>query len=153
LTCLFLAPQAQRNGLHSTAALIYKAMFVVDPNLADDLASRRRYDAARAAVLAASAPRQNDLPLDDTDCTDWREQALLWLKHDLAAWKGRLKKGNVELRSTVRETLIRWQTDSEFASVRGPEALALLPDKERKAWSSLWQHVNSFLNEVQGGHP
>ena len=37
---------------------------------------------------------------------------------------------------------MRWQTDRDLASVRGPEALAQLPEKERKAWSALWEHVS-----------
>jgi tetratricopeptide (TPR) repeat protein len=153
MSCLLLATQAQRNGLHTTAALLYKAAFLADRNLANDLASRRRYDAARAAVLAASARRPDDLPLDDADRAGWRQEALLWLKKDLEAWKGRLKQGKVEVQATVRETLARWQTDNDMASVRGPEALARLPDKERKAWSKLWEQVSSLLNQVQGNHP
>jgi tetratricopeptide (TPR) repeat protein len=153
MTCLTLAPLARQQGLHVTAALLYKAMFLADPNLANDLASRRRYDAARAAVLAASARRPNDPPSDDADRTGWRDQALLWLKEDLAAWKGRLKNGKVEMQATIRETLMGWQTNRDLASVRGPEALAQLPENERKAWSALWEHVSSSLKQAKDDHP
>jgi tetratricopeptide (TPR) repeat protein len=153
MSCLTLAPQARQQGLHATAALLYQAMFFVDSNLANDLASSRRYDAACAAILASSSRRPDDQPVDEADRSAWRRQAFLWLTRDLAAWQRRLKSGKVEMQATIRETLMGWQTNRDLASVRGPEALAQLPEKERNAWSALWEQVSSSLKQEQGHHP
>ncbi len=34
-----------------------------------------------------------------------------------------------------------WQQDKDFAGVRGPKALARLPEAERHEWQKLWQDV------------
>jgi hypothetical protein len=39
--------------------------------------------------------------------------------------------------------------DSDFASVRGPEALGKLPEAERREWQELWSGVADTLARVQ----
>jgi hypothetical protein len=41
-------------------------------------------------------------------------------------------------------------TDAAFAGVRGPEALARLPETECRPWQQLWDEVASMLAKVEG---
>jgi hypothetical protein len=38
--------------------------------------------------------------------------------------------------------------DADLSSIRDAEALARLPEDERKAWRELWADVESILNRV-----
>jgi hypothetical protein len=38
-----------------------------------------------------------------------------------------------------------WQVDAAFKDVRGPEALAKLPEAERQPWQELWADVAATL--------
>ena len=42
----------------------------------------------------------------------------------------------------MQQRLREWQQDADFAGVRG-EALAKLPEAERKAWQQLWADVEA----------
>jgi hypothetical protein len=46
--------------------------------------------------------------------------------------------------------LQHWQQDPDFGGVRGPEALARLPEAERQAWQKLWGDVADTLARAQG---
>ena len=46
-----------------------------------------------------------------------------------------------------------WQQDTDFAGVRGPEALAKLPEAERQEWQKLWAEVAELLAEAQKAAP
>ena len=41
----------------------------------------------------------------------------------------------------VRQQMQHWQQDADFVGVRGPDALAKLPEAERQAWQTLWTEV------------
>jgi hypothetical protein len=41
--------------------------------------------------------------------------------------------------------MAHWLADPDFNGVRGPEALARLPQEEGAAWSRLWAAVASLL--------
>jgi hypothetical protein len=45
---------------------------------------------------------------------------------------------------------MHWQQDADFAGVRGPEALARLPEAERPGWRKLWTDVADTLARAQG---
>jgi hypothetical protein len=47
----------------------------------------------------------------------------------------------------------RWLTDPDLAGVRGPEALARLPEAERQPWQKLWDEVIDLLNQAQAKTP
>jgi hypothetical protein len=42
-----------------------------------------------------------------------------------------------------------WQQDLDFAGVRGPVALAKLPEAEREPWEKLWKEVADTLKQAQ----
>jgi hypothetical protein len=80
-----------------------------------------------------------------------RRHALDWLRADLKAWGGLLDKEPDKARSAARVTnsLQQWLVDADFAGVRGPEALAKLPDAERQPWQQLWDDVAGTLARAQ----
>ena len=51
-----------------------------------------------------------------------------------------VEKQTDQARATVLKTMQHWQQDSDFAGIRG-DALAKLPEAERKAWMKLWKEV------------
>jgi hypothetical protein len=55
-------------------------------------------------------------------------------------------------RTQVQKTLAHWQQDQDLAGVRDQDALAKLPEAERKAWRKLWTDVADLLKK-SGGKP
>lgn len=103
---------------------LYAEAFRLDPALAANLTAYYRYNAACVAVRAGQ-----------------RQQAHDWLRADLTAW---LPKRN------RAQELGLWLTDTDLAPVRDPDALARLPDEERRTWEQLWAEVR---RAVAGGAP
>ena len=62
-----------------------------------------------------------------------RQQALDWLKAELAAWTRLLESGPPQAREAVAKTLQHWKADTDLAGIRDEAALAKLPEDERKA--------------------
>jgi hypothetical protein len=46
-----------------------------------------------------------------------------------------------------------WQQDTDFAGVRGPAALAKLPEAERQDWEELWADVADLLGRAADKPP
>jgi serine/threonine-protein kinase len=108
-----------------------------------------RYHAARAAALAGCGQGRDAADLDEKGRAAFRRQALDWLRAEL------------EVRRRLVETdpagfhvgMEHWLEDPDFAGVRGPEALARLPEAERQAWQKLWVDVADTLARAQGKAP
>jgi tetratricopeptide (TPR) repeat protein len=126
--------------LYATAARWYAEAFEDRPRLVDDFQAGIRYDAACAAALAGCGQGHDARKLSDKERADLRRQALAWLRADLAAWQ-RLLETRPELAGALSQTLRHWLADPDFNGVRGREALARLPEPERRAWQALWQEV------------
>jgi WD40 repeat protein/Tfp pilus assembly protein PilF/thiol-disulfide isomerase/thioredoxin len=123
------------------AARFFTEAFAADPKLADDLLSGGRYNAACAAARASCGRSKDAAPLGAARRAELRQQALDWLRADLAARRQQVEKNPGMPASGVAATVQSWQKDADLAGVRGPEALALLPEAERPAWQKLWQDV------------
>ena len=50
----------------------------------------------------------------------------------------------------MRQRLGHWLEDTDLVSVRGPDALAKLPEAERKDWQKLWADVAALLQKAAG---
>ena len=87
---------------------------------------------------------------DEKERARLRKQALDWLRADLDAWKDELKQRPVTARRQVVQKMQHWRKDTDFAGVRGPEALAKLPEAERPAWQKLWADVAETLDKAKG---
>ncbi len=146
---LDLVEWCQVKKLHHTAAGLYAAAFAADPRLADDLKVGHRYSAACRAALAAAGQGQDAAKLDDKERTRLRQQALAWLRADLALWAKRLETGQPIDRGALQPALRHWQQDRDLASLREVTALAKLPAEERKVCTQLWANVAALLKKAE----
>jgi hypothetical protein len=147
-----LAQFCYNKRLHRAADRLYAEAFAAEPKLADNLGASHRYNAACAAALAGSRAGKDTDKLDDEECARLRRRALDWLRADLGAWGRVLDIDPDPHRTAARlaNTLQHWQANRDFTGVRGPEALAKLPEDERHQWLKLWQDVADTLARARG---
>jgi serine/threonine protein kinase/Flp pilus assembly protein TadD len=144
-----LATICSNKGLNRAAARFWEQAFTGKPQLAEDLQAEHRYNAACAAALAGCSQGKDADKLDEKERAQLHRQAVDWLQADLAAWNKELAKNTPQARAAVRNTMLHWQTDSDFAGVRGTEALAKLAEAERQLWEKLWKDVDDLLKRAQ----
>ena len=135
------AEMCQVKGLDHAAVELYAESFAADPKLAEDLHSRRRFAAAASAVLAAAGRGEDASQLDDRERARLRQQALGWLRADLALHARRLESDTPEERAASQDALREWQEESDLSSIRDAAALALLPAEDQDAFGKLWADV------------
>jgi len=135
-------PFERRNAL---AARLYAETFASDPNLADDLGSFHRYNAACAAALAGCGQGTDAEKLDTKERAGLRKQALDWLRADLKAYRQMMEKSADKAAPEVAQRVQHWLQDPDFTGVRGSEALGRLPEAERGDWQKLWADVEEAL--------
>src|SRR5207244_2989942 len=100
---------------------------------------RRRATAGRRPARAT--PLQRSVCRRPGRHKEWarlRQQALDWLRADLAAYAKLAEKDAKAARQLVRQRLSHWQEDTDLETVRGEKALSKLPGPERQAWQQLW---------------
>jgi tetratricopeptide (TPR) repeat protein len=134
--------------LYAAAARFARDAFTAGPKLLEAVPAGTRYNAACSAALAGCGQGKDADQLDDQERTRWRRQALAWLRHDLTWWGKALAHGNAQTNARVRLWMRHWQHDGDLAGVRAGDALARLPDEERKQWESLWADVDALLRRV-----
>jgi hypothetical protein len=78
-----------------------------------------------------------------------RGQALGWLKAELAAWAKVFETGPAPLKAAIAPTLRHWKADTDLAGLREADALAKLPEAERKDWQALWANDDALLARAQ----
>jgi tetratricopeptide (TPR) repeat protein len=132
-------------GLYVSAARLYRDAFARQSGLA----AAHRYNAACAAALAGCGQGKDATTLDGKERARLRRQALAWLRADLEAWRRLLDNGLAGARPVVRGQMSHWLADTDFAGVRGPDALARLPEAERPAWQKLWSDVADTLDRAR----
>jgi hypothetical protein len=131
--------------LYAASARLWQAAFATEPNLADDLTARHRYDGARAAALAGCGSGEEAAKSNEQESARWRQQAIDWLKADLSLHVKRFETGKPDDRAEVQKTLRHWQSDTDLAGVRDSAGLAKLPERERQLWQKLWAEVEAVL--------
>jgi tetratricopeptide (TPR) repeat protein len=139
--------QLERKSLYATAARFYAAAFAQQPQLADDLQHEPRYNAACAAALAGCGQGKDSDQTDAKERARLRQQALDWLRADLAAYRRLLDKEP----GKVRERMQHWLQDKDFAGLHDPAALAKLSEAERKQWQTLWHDVEDLARQAERG--
>jgi serine/threonine-protein kinase len=148
--CLALAQLCQQHKqLYVASACFSTEAFAKQPKLADDLQRQHRYNAACAAALAGCGAGKDAGQLGEPVRRSWRQQALDWLRADLAVWGRVLDNANARTRTSVQKVLRHWQTDPDLAGVREPAELARLPAEERQAWQKLWTDVAALLKRSE----
>src|SRR5262249_10142561 len=126
----------------------FSAAFTKQPALAEDVETWDRYKAAGAAALAGCGQGKDAVGLTANERANWRRQALDWLRADLKAWGQLLDKAPGKAPHAAN-ILQPWQVDADLSGVRGPEALARLPEPERQPWQKLWGDVAELLAGAQ----
>jgi serine/threonine-protein kinase len=130
---------------HRSALRFYEEAFSTQPTL---LAANRYY-AARAAALAGCGRGQDADKLDEPERARLRRQALDWLSADLETQGRLLDREPARAAAKVARDLRHRLGDSDFVGVRGPQALAKLPEAERPAWQKLWKDVADLMKRAQ----
>ena len=150
---LALAQRAHDTARYATAARLWAEALEADPKLVESRQTQHCYNAACAAALAGSGNATDD-PAPDADAkAKLRQQALNWLKSELAAWSKLLRSGPAQANGAIAQTLKHWQEDTDLAGVRDAEALRKLAEEERKGWDALWAEVKDLLEITQGPDP
>jgi tetratricopeptide (TPR) repeat protein len=92
-------------GRYPLATRLYADAFRAEPRLADDLGVAHRFHAAVAAAAAGCGQGQDGAGLDDAEKARLRDQALEWLRADLALWTRQARLDLPQARAAVRQTL------------------------------------------------
>ncbi len=143
---LYLALMCHDNKLYGAALRFRVDALEKDPKLGDDRRAQHRYNAACSALLIAAGRGKDATPLDDAARSDLRGRALAWLKAELAAWSMLLETGSTRDRTTVVPTIRWWPRDPDLATVRD-DALAKLPEAERKDWQAFWKDYERLMRK------
>jgi Flp pilus assembly protein TadD len=130
------------------AARLFAEAVSADPASAADPYTEDRYNAACAAAEAGCGRGSDAAELDEGKRARWRGQALEWLRADLAAWSGELKKGSARQRREVAGKMRHWLAEADLSGVRG-EAIERLPAAERPGWQQLWRDVQALLDRAE----
>jgi len=133
---------------YAAAARFSRDAFTAEPKLAEAVPEAARYNAACAAALAGGGQGKDAGGLDDKERARWRRQALDWLRQDLTWWGKAIDKDNARTNAQARLMMQHWLTDADFAGVRGRDALARLPEEERRPWERLWSDVDALRRRV-----
>jgi tetratricopeptide (TPR) repeat protein len=138
---------------HAGAARLYREAFAAQPALVASPDDGLRYDAACAAALAGCGTGADAAALTDAERAGFRQQARDWLRADLDALCGLLNKDPDKARPMVTQKMRHWLRDPDLAGVRGPDALAKLPEAERAGWRQLWADVAETLRRAADKPP
>ena len=128
---------------YAVAARFFEEAFVAEPKLAEDGKAGHRYNAACAAALAGCGQGKDAESLDAKERARLRRLALDWLRADLKVWQKSLDQAPAKAGPAVAVQMKHWLADSDFAGVRGPDAIDRLPEAERPDWRKLWQDVET----------
>ena len=137
---------ARYKQLPGAAARLYQEAFAARPELAEDRKQSHRYHAACAAARAGCGQGRDDPPPDESTRSRWRQQALDWLRADLAQWGRHLEGDAPQAAAALR----RWRAAPELAGLREETGLATLPEAEQETWRRLWADVDALLTRSQG---
>jgi hypothetical protein len=145
----YCATVCHKKHLYAAAVRFYTEVFAEGRRFVGEQPSGPRYNAACAAALAGCGQGTDAGNLPDKDYVRLRTQSFKWLRDDLAAWRTILEKHGDKARPAVVQQMRHWLDDSDFNGVRGPDALARLPDSEREGWQKLWAEVAATLAGAQ----
>jgi hypothetical protein len=89
--------------------------------------------------------------LDEQQRGGLRRQALDWLGAELTQRSKAFAKANAQTKAALEQQLRHWQSDTDLAGVRDSDALAKLPEDERKQWQQLWTEVETLRKKASAG--
>src|SRR5206468_6720281 len=95
---------------------------------------------------------KDEPPPDEAARRGLREQALGWLRADLAGWTKTLDgEGDPGRKQTVARTMAHWRQDIDLTGIRDEAALAKLSEEEREGFRALWADVDRLLAKARAG--
>jgi tetratricopeptide (TPR) repeat protein len=147
-----LAEWCRIRKLYGASTRLWAEAFAADRRLANVLGGSR-YSAARSAALAAAGKGEDAATLDDLERSRLRKQALDWLRAELTQRTKALKSGTPADHLTLQRTMRHWKQDPDLAGIRDTEALAQLPEAERKECEALWAQVQALIDRAQKPAP
>ncbi len=77
-----------------------------------------------------------------------RQQAVAWLRADLALWTKQAVSDKLKDRELVQKRLKHWLDDTDLAGIRDKDALAKLAADERETCKRLWADVAELLKKA-----
>ena len=137
---LAAAALAFERAEHILAVKCYRETFEAFPRLLAKTSSG--FDAARAALRAASEDRKTHSPSSDYRA-ELRAQALEWFRAGLVRLRARSRRRTSYARLELRRIL----EDAHLATMRSSDKQ--LAADERKAWHSLWESTQQLANELE----
>jgi tetratricopeptide (TPR) repeat protein len=144
---LALAQRAYDTKRYALAARLWGEALEDDPKLGEDRQAQHRYNAACAAVLAATEALSNAQPT--TDHEQLRSQALTYLQAELDVWAKLLETATPEQKQFIAQTLNHWRNvDTDLAGIRDEAELAKLPEAEQTAFRELWSDVDKAMKRA-----
>src|SRR5262249_43993341 len=125
---LDVADLATIRAWHAMAARSWTRAFAIAPDRAEDPDDDQRLRAARSAARAGCGRSEDPPAPDEAARAALRQQALEWLRAELAARAERERAtAHPEERDDLRGELAFWQAEPDLAGVRDAEALKALP--------------------------
>ncbi len=149
--CLDAAELCFVKNYYATAARLYSEALVATPQLTADLRTGHRFNAARAAALAAAGQGDDAAKLSESEQERWRAQAREWLQLDLADWGKKIDTGAAADRIHAEKAMTQWQETPRFCGLREPDALDRLSADEGKECVALWSGVAALISRAQAG--
>ncbi len=129
---------------YAAAARLAARGFADNPKLAEDFTDYRRYNAACCAALAGCG-QGTDAPPEPDRRAELRDQALAWLRAELAARAKQACSNKPGDRKTAADQCSWWLRDSDLAGVRPSGSGVSLPSAEWQTWDEFWAEVRTTL--------
>ena len=101
--------------------------------------------------MAACGRGRSESRLTAAAIVNARQRSLGWLRADLAARSRLPRDAQAAEEGQVLQVLGHWKVNPELAGLRDAEALAGLPEPERRGWLALWGEVNALIGSLEAG--
>ena len=144
---LDLAQICMDKQLKAAALRFWTEALMEDPKLGDNRKAQHRYNAACAALLVASGQTKDATPLDDSARAELRCRALAWLRAEIAAWHSVFETATPADRGPALSAIRWWTRDVDLVTIREPDAMAKLPDTDRKDWEAFWKDYDAMMRK------
>ena len=67
----------------------------------------------------------------------------------MTTWNSLFNRDPSKVRDMIQQTLTRWRSNTDFAGLRDPAALEMLPAEELAAYLELWRDVGVLSERAE----
>lgn len=142
-----------RRECHAASTRFMIEALQLDPTLMDDVNLPRGFEAAIAAVLAASGRTRDAAGITPEEPARWRQLAVAWLRAELERMKARFPAESIvaalegeRIKTVSAES---WKDAPGLAAIRDEPEIAKLPVAEQEACRALWRDVDEVLAKAK----